>query len=863
MAKRYCVVLASLSLALVPNPRPSPLQSRTSIHTLAPPLPCRRLGHVFSPEISLKGNGLQRGVRLRRAKGQVEPLATLGKGSKRIKDPMWREGVSPVLKEQMIKIVGANFTDSQLKALQTVIDLRLLPPQREAISELYKTEMDDEALQSVFEVARMHLTAGQRANIVGLLGHVELTPEQRRAFEIVCDMRVDSQTLSKLLSIPPMGLNLEFFFKLGKIASWVEENNIPVDDNDRISLGELYQLRLNISGNNIPVWEALAQGSEGYSDNEPPRFPSEELSRIVTGAELKALGIAYKLNVNSQQIWAMEKLISLGFEEIDLETMRDIGNLCVHLELSDDQRDALWTYARLKVSKDQRKKIDLGARIITELGPEQVSAVRYVTKLKMSPEEEKVFQRLADFRTKQDSLLQQPPIVPTMEKRVETSGAVTMRKMLITQFKDNLWRKYNTIMDKATNLFPLWTILSAALGMLRPQTFDWFTTQWFTASLATLMMSMGVTLTMGDLVRVASQPVPIMIGFLACYVAMPLLALGLAKLFSLNSALTAGLVLVGSLNGGQSSNLCTYIANGDVALSILMTLATTIGATFMIPLISTVLLGQSVNIDAAGIAMSTVQVFLIPMAAGMLLKRFASRAVDAFMPLTPVVGVVSTCLLVGSAVAQSSSAILAEGLTLQWPVMLIHILGAVAGYWMMRFAGQDEITSRTSGIETSMKSSALGFLLAKLHFPDYDVRIPPAVSVVWVALMGASIAVVWRALPVPQEVIEARYNVTNSNPNVGRPPTWLGAYRNHLKYYPLRKPLRKVQVETKKVFDVAKESIKATMEDIKVLRETSKLIEKEKDPSTENPPGQSSANTNNNNDNNSNINNAGPAPSTI
>eukprot|EP00954_Amorphochlora_amoebiformis_P014238 1113830-Amorphochlora_amoeboformis.AAC.2 len=115
MAKRYCVVLASLSLALVPNPRPSPLQSRTSIHTLAPPLPCRRLGHVFSPEISLKGNGLQRGVRLRRAKGQVEPLATLGKGSKRIKDPMWREGVSPVLKEQMIKIVGANFTVIFLK----------------------------------------------------------------------------------------------------------------------------------------------------------------------------------------------------------------------------------------------------------------------------------------------------------------------------------------------------------------------------------------------------------------------------------------------------------------------------------------------------------------------------------------------------------------------------------------------------------------------------------------------------------------------------------------------------------------------------------------------------------------------------
>ncbi len=89
---------------------------------------------------------------------------------------------------------------------------------------------------------------------------------------------------------------------------------------------------------------------------------------------------------------------------------------------------------------------------------------------------------------------------------------------------------------------------------------------------------------------------------------MPLLAFGLAKAFKLDAALLAGMVLVGSINGGQASNLCTYIAKGNVALSVLMTTATTIGAIFMTPVICKALLGAVVPVDAAGIAMSTTQV---------------------------------------------------------------------------------------------------------------------------------------------------------------------------------------------------------------------------------------------------------------
>ena len=151
-------------------------------------------------------------------------------------------------------------------------------------------------------------------------------------------------------------------------------------------------------------------------------------------------------------------------------------------------------------------------------------------------------------------------------------------------------------------------MICSAIALKSPQSFAWFTTEYFTAGLAALMLSMGITLTPQDFIDVAKEPASVGMQFSLCYAMMPLLAYGLAKGFGLSPALLAGMVLVGSINGGQASNLCTYIAKGNVALSVLMTTATTIGAIFMTPLICKALLGAVVPVDAAGIAMSTIQV---------------------------------------------------------------------------------------------------------------------------------------------------------------------------------------------------------------------------------------------------------------
>lgn len=164
---------------------------------------------------------------------------------------------------------------------------------------------------------------------------------------------------------------------------------------------------------------------------------------------------------------------------------------------------------------------------------------------------------------------------------------------------------------------------------------------------------------------VASEPSSVLMQFSLCYGMMPLLALTLGKVFGLEAGLMAGMVLVGSINGGQASNLCTYIAKGNVALSVLMTTATTVGAIIMTPFLCKSLLGAVVPVDAKGIAMSTIQVVLAPIAVGMTANKFFPQLVKAVLPFAPVVGVVSTCLLVASAVAQVAEPILNAGIGLQ------------------------------------------------------------------------------------------------------------------------------------------------------------------------------------------------------
>ena len=317
-----------------------------------------------------------------------------------------------------------------------------------------------------------------------------------------------------------------------------------------------------------------------------------------------------------------------------------------------------------------------------------------------------------------------------------------------TRPSPSIWDSYIKVSDGLTTLFPVWTVLSALLALKKPHLFNFFTTNYFTAALSVLMLSMGITLTPDDFTRVFNQPGTVFWGFLLCYVLCPLLGLGLGKAFRLPMDLVAGLVLVGSINGGQASNLCTYIAKGDVALSVLMTTVTTITGIIVTPILCKMILGAVVPLDTIGIASSCVQVILAPILIGMAANHMLPKTIEKLIPATPIIGMASTCLLVASAISQCAPAIVSSGIRLQLPIILLHFISGIAGYWIPRSLNFTEVQCRTMAIETAMKSSAFSFLLAKLHFSQYAARIPSAVSLVWMTLVGAIMAVVWRFIPI-------------------------------------------------------------------------------------------------------------------
>jgi bile acid:Na+ symporter, BASS family len=257
---------------------------------------------------------------------------------------------------------------------------------------------------------------------------------------------------------------------------------------------------------------------------------------------------------------------------------------------------------------------------------------------------------------------------------------------------------------------------------------------------------MGISLKPSDFQRVGQRPMAVLLAFVGCYGVMPGLAVLIGKLMQLSPSLAAGLVLVACINGAQASNLCTYIGQGDLALSVMMTTMTTIGAIVMTPLMGQLLLGQVVPVNPLAIARSTVEVVLGPILLGMTLNKKFPKQVKAMLPFTPVLGVCITCLLVGTSVAGCASSILNAGLKLQVSAALLHMLSGVAGYFFTKpFYGED--VCRTFAIEFAMKSSAFGYLLATLHFADFAVRVPSAVSIVWMTLIGSSLAVASRFFP--------------------------------------------------------------------------------------------------------------------
>lgn len=299
------------------------------------------------------------------------------------------------------------------------------------------------------------------------------------------------------------------------------------------------------------------------------------------------------------------------------------------------------------------------------------------------------------------------------------------------------------------NAFPFWVLGLCALAMFQPAWFTWFSGPWIVWTLAVIMLGMGLTLTFADFRRIVQMPRPVALGFAAQFTIMPLLAWGAATLLRLETPFAVGLILVGCCPGGTASNLVTFLARGDVALSVVMTTCSTLGAVLMTPLLTQLLAGTLVAVDGWGLLASTAQVVLLPVAAGVLLNRFMPRAVARVEMVAPLFSVLGVALICASIVGGSAEAIRTSGGRLLLAILLLHLGGFLLGYLVSRLFGYPRVVARTVSIEVGMQNSGLGVVLARRHFADPLTAVPGAISAVCHSVLGSLFAGFWRLRPIP------------------------------------------------------------------------------------------------------------------
>ena len=284
-------------------------------------------------------------------------------------------------------------------------------------------------------------------------------------------------------------------------------------------------------------------------------------------------------------------------------------------------------------------------------------------------------------------------------------------------------------------------LIVAALSLTVPASFVWIDTWAINPMLGAIMFGMGLTLSPTDFKVVLSRPKDILIGCLTQFTVMPLLALCLTWAFSLPQELAIGVILVGCCPGGTASNVITYLAKGDLALSVGMTAASTLLAPLLTPLLVWLLAGTMVDVDTVGMLMSIVYVVIAPIVCGLLCQRFLPKLTKLLTPYLPAFSSIVIAMVVGIVVSHNAARLLTAGLLIVVVVMIHNLLGLAIGFTVGRLLRLQRPKCVALSIEVGMQNSGLASSLAVLHFAAYPLAtIPGAVFSVWHNISGALVA---------------------------------------------------------------------------------------------------------------------------
>lgn len=261
--------------------------------------------------------------------------------------------------------------------------------------------------------------------------------------------------------------------------------------------------------------------------------------------------------------------------------------------------------------------------------------------------------------------------------------------------------------------------------------------------LVLIMFSMGLTLRWQDFQQVATQKRLVLLGVAIQFFVMPLAAFMLSKAMEFSAELTAGMMLVGTTAGGTASNVIVYLIGGRVALSISMTLVSTLLAVVLMPLLTWLYLNQMIYVPAGKMLSSLLMIVLLPVLSGMLVMHLLKNRLTAVQPFLPLVSMIAIVLIIAIVVALNHGRMSSVGLAVVAAVILHNLIGLFFGYSLTKLLGYDRQTCRTVAIEVGMQNSGLSVALALKYFSPLSA-LPGALFSIWHNLSGSLLAAFWR-----------------------------------------------------------------------------------------------------------------------
>jgi bile acid:Na+ symporter, BASS family len=299
----------------------------------------------------------------------------------------------------------------------------------------------------------------------------------------------------------------------------------------------------------------------------------------------------------------------------------------------------------------------------------------------------------------------------------------------------------NTV-EKVSNFvgktFSIWVILFACLGFFAPNLFTGYKSS-ISPLLGIVMFGMGLTLSAADFREVFRRPKDVAIGVIGHYLIMPSIAYLLAIGLNLPPEIAVGVILVGCCPSGTASNVMTFLAKGDVALGVSIASVSTIIAPFATPALISFLAGKWMDINTKSLFMDIVQVVIVPIVLGTIVKAIFRKQAEASVKALPLVSTIAIVLIVAIVVGLNQPKIMSNGLLIFAAVILHNLLGYILGYFFAKLFGMDLAKRKAVTLETGMQNSGLGAALAAAHFSPL-AAVPSALFSVWHNLSGSMLA---------------------------------------------------------------------------------------------------------------------------